>query len=158
VKDTVGLQKFYETNKNNYLWDTRLDVSIFTIKDPSIVKSLSKMLNKGTSEGEILAKFNNDSIMKIKIEHKKFVKGENMALEGIEWKPGISELKTLADNEQQLIQVHKVVPPEPKLLNEARGLITSDYQNFLEKEWLAELRAKYPVKVNHEVFQTLLKN
>jgi len=28
----------------------------------------------------------------------------------------------------------------PKSLLEARGLITADYQNYLEKEWLSGLR------------------
>jgi peptidyl-prolyl cis-trans isomerase SurA len=41
--------------------------------------------------------------------------------------------------------------PEPKSLSEARGLITADYQNFLEKIWIQYLRQKYPVVINKEV-------
>ena len=41
VKDTAGLQQFYEKNKNNYLWEERLDASIMIIKDKSILKNLS---------------------------------------------------------------------------------------------------------------------
>ncbi len=156
VKDTVGLQKFYEQNKNNYLWETRLDASIFIIKDPSIIKSLKKQLKKGADDDQILAKFNHDTIPKVTVECKKFVKGENMNLEGLEWKSGISEIIPLADNENALVVVHGVVPPEPKLLNEIRGAMTADYQNFLEKEWISELRAKYPVIINREVFNSIL--
>ena len=29
--------------------------------------------------------------------------------------------------------------------------MTADYQNYLEKEWIASLRAKYPVEVNAAV-------
>lgn len=43
----------------------------------------------------------------------------------------------------------------PKQLDEAKGLITSDYQNYLEKEWVKELRAKFPVKVNTKNFDKL---
>jgi peptidyl-prolyl cis-trans isomerase SurA len=156
VKDTVGLQQYYEQNKNNYLWDSRLDASILTIKDPSIIKSLKKMLKKEATDDQILAKFNQDTIRKVTIEHKKFLKDENMTLAGIEWKPGISELIPLADNENAIVIVHQVVLPEPKLLNEIRGAMTADYQNFLEKEWISELHAKYPVIVNHDVFNTIL--
>jgi peptidyl-prolyl cis-trans isomerase SurA len=79
-----------------------------------------------------------------------------MNLQNIEWKPGISELMPLADKESAIVVVHQVVAPEPKLLNEVRGAMTADYQNYLEKEWIAELRAKYPVVVNREVFNTIL--
>jgi peptidyl-prolyl cis-trans isomerase SurA len=79
-----------------------------------------------------------------------------MNLQNVEWKTGVSELIPLADNENAIVIVHQVVAPEPKLLNEVRGAMTADYQNFLEKEWIAELRAKYPVVVNDEVLKTIL--
>ncbi len=46
---------------------------------------------------------------------------------------------------------------EPKSFDEARGLITAGYQEQLEKEWIAELKAKYPVVINEEVLSTLTK-
>ncbi len=156
VKDTVGLQQYYEANKNTYMWETRLDASIITIKDPSIIKALKKQLKKGVPDDQILAKYNHDTIQKVTIERKKFLKGENMNLQNVEWKPGISEMMPLADNENVIVVVHAVVPPEPKLLSEIRGAMTADYQNYLEKEWISELRAKYKVEVNREVFDTLL--
>jgi len=156
VKDTVGLEQFYEKNKNNYMWETRLDASIITIKDPSITKSLKKLVKKETADEQILAKFNHDSIQKVTIDHKKFLKGDNAILDGIEWKPGTSELIPLADTANVLVVVHKVVAPEPKLLDEIRGAMTADYQNYLEAEWIRELRAKYPVIVNREVFNSIL--
>lgn len=156
VKDTVGLQNYYEKNKNTYMWESRLDASIITVKDPSIQKSLDKLLKKGATDEQIIAKFNHDTIQKVTIEHKKFIKGENMTLENIEWKPGTSGLIPLADNENAIVIVHKVVAPEPKLLSEVRGAMTADYQNYLEKEWITELRTKYTVNVDREVFNTIL--
>lgn len=156
VKDTVGLEQFYEKNKNNYMWDTRLDASIVTVKDPSIVKSLKKLLKKGATDEQILARFNQDSIQKVTVEHKKFAKGDNVNIDALEWKPGITDLIPMADTTNAIIVMHSVVAPEPKLLNEIRGAMTADYQNFLEKEWISELRQKYPVIVNREVFNSIL--
>jgi peptidyl-prolyl cis-trans isomerase SurA len=138
------------------MWEPRLDASIYTLKDQSILKSLQKMLKKGVSDEKILAKFNIDTIQKVTIERKKYLKDENKALEGIEWKPGISNLIPLDDNESAIVVVHQVASPEPKPLNEVRGAMTADYQNYLEKEWITELRTRYPVTVNRDVFQTLL--
>jgi len=156
VEDTVGLEKFYNQNKTNYMWETRLDASVITIKDPSIIKSLKKQVKKGVSDEQILAKYNIDTIQKVIIEHKKFLKGENTILDGMEWKPGTSDIIALGDTANAIVVVHKVVAPEPKLFNEIKGAMTAEYQNYLEKEWISELRAKYPVIVNREVFNSIL--
>ena len=156
VKDTVGLEQFYEKNKNNYMWETRLDASVFTVKDASIVKSLKKLLKRGATDEQDLAKFNLDSIQKVTVEHKKFAKGDNVNIDALEWKTGITDLVPMSDSTNAIIVMHRVVAPEPKLLNEIRGAMTSDYQNFLEKEWISELRMKYPVIVNREVFNSIL--
>jgi len=156
VKDTVGLEAFYEKNKSNYMWETRLDASIFTVKDPAIIKSLKKLLKKGATDEQVLAKFNLDSIQKVTVERSKFLKGENANIDAMDWKPGISDLMPMADSTNAIIVVHQVIAPEPKLLSEIRGAMTADYQNYLEKEWISELRAKYPVIVNREVFNSIL--
>ncbi|MGH2647869.1 MAG: hypothetical protein ACRDE8_09895, partial [Ginsengibacter sp.] len=38
---------------------------------------------------------------------------------------------------------------------DARGLVINDYQNFLEKKWVEELKKKYPITVNEKVFQSI---
>ena len=49
-------------------------------------------------------------------------------------------------------------PANPyKPFEEVRALVISQYQDFLEKEWVAELHKKYPVKLNEDVFRTILK-
>ncbi|NVO19793.1 MAG: peptidylprolyl isomerase [Bacteroidetes bacterium] len=155
VKDTVGLQDYYEKNKNNYLWDQRLDASIYTIKEGTNTKLLKKLLKKNLAENEVLARMNQDTTHKVIVETKKYSKGENVLIDSVSWVKGISGPLMTREGRNVILVIHTVLPPEPKLLNEARGLITSDYQNFLEKEWIAELRSKYPVKVNREVFDTI---
>jgi len=155
VKDTNGLQNYYEKNKNNYLWDQRLDASIYTIKDPKVTKTLKKLLKKGLPDKQILTRINQDTIVKVTVEHKKYIRGESALIDSVEWKPAIIGPMAAKGNITIVAAIHGVVAPEPKLLNEARGLITADYQNYLEKEWISQLRAKYPVKVNREVFDTL---
>ena len=44
-----------------------------------------------------------------------------------------------------------------KELNEAKGPVTSDYQNYLEKTWLDELAKKYSVILNYDVLYSLDK-
>ncbi len=150
VKDTVGLQAFYQKNKMNYKWDTRLDASIYTIKDPNVVQKVRNFIKSGLSDKDLLKEINVDSLQKLTIETAKFSRKENKLIDSIAWTPGLT-----ADIIQQgstvFVNVRKVLKPEVKELNDARGLITADYQNYLEKEWIESLKAKYPVEVNKDV-------
>jgi peptidyl-prolyl cis-trans isomerase SurA len=51
--------------------------------------------------------------------------------------------------------VKGILSPEPKKLDETRGLVTSDYQEYLETEWLKSLKEKYPVSVNSELLKQI---
>ena len=44
-----------------------------------------------------------------------------------------------------------------KPFEEVRAVVISQYQDKLEKEWVEELHRKYPVKLNEEVFRSILK-
>ena len=70
---------------------------------------------------------------------------------------GVSPVKMLNDSTYQFVRVNKLVAPEPKSLKEAKGFIISDYQEFLEKNWMAELRNRYPIVMNDAVFKQLIK-
>ncbi|HOY31941.1 MAG TPA: peptidylprolyl isomerase [Bacteroidales bacterium] len=160
IQDTTGLKEFYEKNKTRYMWDERLDATIFTCNNETTAKNTRKLLKnyeKGKfSEMDILKKINIDSIPALKIDHKLFSKKENPVIDEIKWESGVTENIAKVDK-VVFVLVHKIVPPEPKLLKEAKGLITADYQNYLEEEWIKQLRAKYPYDVNKDVFDSILK-
>jgi hypothetical protein len=39
--------------------------------------------------------------------------------------------------------------------DDARGLVTNDYQQVLEQQWIIELKKKYPIKINDAVWKTV---
>ena len=155
IKDTTGLKDFYEKNKNNYMWTERLEASIYSFTDAKEIKPARKLLKKGLPEEQILSRLNHDSTIVVTIEHKKYVKGDNNLIDGITWIKGLTLDMATDSTHTGFVMVHGVIQPEPKLLTEAKGLITSDYQNYLEKEWIAMLRGKYPVSVNREVLNSI---
>ena len=53
------------------------------------------------------------------------------------------------------MEVRKKMVPAPKSISEARGIITADYQTFLEKEWIDQLKKKYSVTVDKAVLDTI---
>jgi hypothetical protein len=62
-----------------------------------------------------------------------------------------------ADSSVTFVFVKQMVGPEPKTLNESKGYVVSDYQEYLEKQWIEELRAAYPIKVDDGISFTYQK-
>ncbi|MDP4281425.1 MAG: peptidylprolyl isomerase [Bacteroidota bacterium] len=154
VKDTVGLKNFYEQNKNSYMWGPRVEATIFTVKNAAQAQKVRNFLKTGLKEEGILKEMNTDSLKVITFETGKYSRKDNKYVDEVSWVPGISN-DIRIDSGIIIVNIKKVLNPEPKSLNEARGLITSDYQNYLEKAWIQKLRDKYPVVVNKNVLAKL---
>lgn len=158
VKDTAGLEKFYELNKQNYMWGERAFVSVYTFADsvvPSkkVVAIAKKRSSKMISSDEVNKKLGgNDSVIYVTVKDVKLEKDDLSDYSGITWQKG-----SFAVNEKEIknevIYVNNLLQPEPKKLNEAKGLITADYQTYLESEWIKTLREKYKITVNQEVLK-----
>ena len=54
-----------------------------------------------------------------------------------------------------MVNVKEIIEPTNKELDEAKGIITAAYQDYLEKAWIDELREKYPVQVEKEVLYSI---
>ena len=67
------------------------------------------------------------------------------------------ENNLILNNAIYIVDIKTILAPMPKTLEETKGVITADYQTYLEKEWISSLRAKYPVSVNNEILQTVWK-
>lgn len=168
VKDTVGLKEFYDAHKEKYMWDERVQATVYTCKNDSIANAVKALLNpppakkkkkdketdKPLTESEILAKINQQSQLNLRIEHGKYSKGENEAVDKAGKNPGISPILNIG-KQSFFVNIEKVLPPEHKTLSEAKGLITADYQNVLEKQWIETLRKKYKVEINRDVLTKL---
>ncbi len=157
VKDSVGLQRFFNKHRNNYMWKERVDATIYTIKNKKDVKKATTIIAKYDNDGDIAKALNADSIHSVRIDPGTYEKGDNKYVDQVPWKLGLS--KPLASDVEDLtilVKIKKVIPPTTKKLNEARGLVTADYQNYLEKEWIKKLKKKYPVTVNEKVFKQIL--
>jgi peptidyl-prolyl cis-trans isomerase SurA len=156
VKDTSGLKDFYEKNKNNYLWAERAEVSTFKCLNEKVAKDVRKQIKDGKTQKEITESVNKSSQLNLSVENVTYLKGENKNVDN-NWKAGVVANNINDDKEKKIfvIVVDKILPKSPKSLAECRGLVTADYQNYLEKEWLDYLKKKYIVKVNNDVISTI---
>jgi peptidyl-prolyl cis-trans isomerase SurA len=154
IKDTLGLEDFYKKNSNDYMWDQRIDASVFTLSNPVYVQKTRELAATNTPSDEILNMINQDTAVYLTILRDKYQKGDNDIIDQISWTKGLSD-NFKKDGNTIFVYIYDLLPPQSKILSEARGIITADYQNFLEKEWIKTLHEKYPVVVNKAVLESI---
>lgn len=166
AKDTIGLQKFYENNKNNYLWGERADGFIIHCKSATnfdgfsnavfdlVNKNLRKKLTLSELEDLIATKADPNSGDSFEITSGPFTKGSNRLVDDLKWKKG-SISKSVEAESVIITWIQDIRSPELKMLSEARGQITADYQDYLEKQWVKKLKEKYSVIINEKVLKTI---
>jgi len=156
VEDSVGLEAYYEQNKDNYKWEKRMDATTYICRDADVAAFAKELLeNPGRKklspqdiQSKTIAEFSDSSCLVL--EDRKMEAGDHPLIDEMNWeKDKISGIHT-SDNKVIFLVNKKILKPSVKKLEECRGLVTADYQNFLEKEWIETLKAKYPVSVNEE--------
>ncbi len=155
VKDTTGSKAYYEKNKMNYMWDERSDASVYTCANEKVAKKVRDLMKKKKSEKDIVAAVNKDSQLNLQVESRIFNKGENEFIDK-NWTPGTSaNILSEKDKKTVIVVTNKLLKPESKSYSDSKGMVTADYQNYLEKEWIASLKSKYPVTIDKAVLVTV---
>jgi peptidyl-prolyl cis-trans isomerase SurA len=159
VKDTAGLEQFYKKNRKHYKWQSRADVSKYSTRDSALVGKIILYAPQRMAKKMSPKEFNaivcgQDTLQCIEVLDQKLEKGTDKTLDSLEWKKGA--MKTFTDKGKiHVLFINGILKPQIKQLKESRGLVTADYQNLLEKQWIQELRNKYPVVINEKVFETI---
>ena len=150
VEDSAGLEEFYRKNKNKYMWEERFKGSIISCMNKITREEADKYFSAGLTNMEITDLLNSEKEM-ISIDEGMWEKGQNSLIDYYVW--GGNEPENL-DIELNFIR-GDLIKPEPKTLEEAKGLYISDYQNYLEQKWLKQLRKKYKITVNKKLLKTI---
>ena len=120
-----------------------------------IRKAYKKIVKGRWGENELNDRFcANDTMGCITLTHLLVLDGENERVDQLNRIQGPGPVFE-EDGGSGFIIIRGIRPPEPKELDEARGQITSDYQNYLESEWIKALKEKYPVEVNRELLSRI---
>ena len=99
--------------------------------------------------------FNADSVLRIRVEKGIFKKGDNALVDREVF--GVDTIaKPMKDYPHTA--VYGKVLKAPKELSDVRALVVADYQDYLEKQWVDELRKQFAVKVNDDVLKTVNKH
>lgn len=153
-QDTVGLENYYNAHKDEYMWGERLKTVYATVNHPENVARVEELVKTDLSMDSIRAILKAEEIRGVSVKIRYWQHGDNVDIDETEWKAGeLRVIPSTVDKTTKIVRVLEVRDPEPKTLNEAKGLVISAYQQQLEEDWLNELKAKYPVTVNEKTLE-----
>ncbi|HMH21846.1 MAG TPA: peptidylprolyl isomerase [Puia sp.] len=184
--DSAGLRNYYETHKDKYWWDASVDAILFTCNNEKTAEALKSGLLKDRSAWKTLtdsvgAAVQADSgrfeLAQIPVpggsqgsagaaqgsatNTPANTAGSTPAAKGHSpYTPGT--FTTFASNQADntvsfAFILNAYTERSPRNYRDARGFVINDYQVFLEDQWIADLKKKYPVKLDESVFASLPK-
>ncbi len=179
VEDTMGLKQYFQLTKENYQWDNRLDASVFTCLNKEVAERVRRLIStndnvrllsnselslitfgKGENRlsiDDIITIVNNQNPLNLQVESAKFSKGDHAHLDNAIWKKGLTD-NELNEEIVTFAFIYDVLAPMPKSLKEAKGQVTSNYQDYLEAAWIKELEERYPVTINYDLLNSIIVN
>ena len=160
AKDEKALEAYFKAHKKNYTWDEpRFKGMAYHVKIQSDVKAVADCVKKLKFDdwNEALRKgFNNDSIIRIRVEKGLFKKGDNKLIDREVFK--VTDAKVDSVKGYPIDATYGKLIKKPQEYTDVRGLVTADLQDELERQWVAELRKKYSFTVNEDVLKTVNKH
>ncbi len=160
AKDEEALSSYFKKNKKKYKWDEpRFKGMAYHVKQQSDVKAVANCVKKLKFDewNEALRKtFNNDSIIRIRVEKGLFKKGDNKLIDREVFK--VNDTKVDSVKGYPIDATYGKLIKKPQDYTDVRPLVTADLQDELERLWVADLRKRYSFSVNEEVLKTVNKH
>ena len=157
AKDDAGLANYFKKNKKKYKWNSpRFKGMAYHVKDVAdlqAVKNCVKNLPFDQWAEKLRTTFNNDSVLRIRVEKGLFKRGDNALVDSIVFKKDTTVTKVKDYPYDDVFG--KMLKKGPEDYTDVRGLVVADYQELLEKQWVATLRKKYPYTIDREVLKTV---
>src|SRR5574344_13766 len=131
---------------NRTVWDK-------AAKDEEAVRKCLKGVPFTEWADKLRKAFNSDSIIRIRVEKGIFKKGDDAFVDKMIF--GKDTLTQELKDYPIDATYGKLLKKRPESYEDVRGLVTADYQDAMEKQWVSELRKKYPVVIYDDVIKTV---
>ncbi len=155
--DNTALQALYEKNKKNYTWNQCTDAVLFFCSDETTANKVYDEIKEKPADWRKIIELYSEKVVG---DSSRYEWNQLPNLSKMIPKAGMitSPLVNTNDNTASFAYIIQSYPqPMQRTFNEAKGLVISDYQTILEKEWTESLRKKYPVVIDKKVLSDVSK-
>ena len=155
ITDSAGLLKYYNANKEKYKWAASADVLVFNCSTPKIAEETQGAVKSGKYWKTLAAESN----AAVQVDSGRYELAQITGTDQNSY-PVINNYSAIvsnADGSAAFVKyLHLYEANQQRSFDDAKGLVINDYQNVLEQNWLAQLKLKYPVKINEKLFKQLV--
>ncbi len=155
--DTIGLEKFFNERKETYKWKKRVEGVIASCTQKEAAETVQQLLKEGKTLIEIKEAINKDNKVSVIFSPGVYEEGHRNLPKGFKFENGVSKIFNDGSTDFTIVQVNEVLPASYKKLSEVKGKVISDYQVYLEKEWIKTLKENYKVDINKRTYRKLKK-
>jgi peptidyl-prolyl cis-trans isomerase SurA len=158
-EDSSGLHRYYEEHKNSYLSRRGIDAKIYILRSAKEEKSLysafKKYSRKPDTDSRLIEKFNKKNDTLLIIKEGTWFKGDDHDIDSLQWITGFQSFKK--DGFPSIIMINKIIDPVPLKYEEIQGEMMTGYQEYLESDWIRQLKEKYTVKIDSLILEEVKK-
>ena len=151
-KDSLGLQQFYEQHAKDFKKPAQFKATIASGPDKKTLRKLRKAWSKNPEDASALRqRYRAQNLL---FDQGRYSLKDKQIPSKLKAKPGSS--KIYKHNGQYVwLWVEELKPAGIPPLAEIRGEVANAYQNQLEENWIAQLRAENNITINESVFEKL---
>lgn len=154
--DTLGLKTFYDAHKMEHMWKKRVEVTVASSTKQDMIKKAQALLKKNPEPEIVKTTLNVNNVINVMTNSGLFEEGSDALPKGMKYDVGVSDV--FKEGEYYFVtNVEKIVPESTKTLEECKGKIVNDYQQYLEQRWVDDLKQEFTVKINKDVFDRVKK-
>lgn len=159
-EDSAGLQNYYDLHKNEYLTRKGIEGKLYTLEYPGAEKAMMRAYRRSARKPDCDAlmskKFNTDHDTVLVIKKGKWFDGDDKLTDNIKWDTGPQSVKI--SNRTGLLVVERVMMPEPMAFEDVQAEMMTGYQEYLDNEWIKQLKSGYTVKIDNQVYEEVKKS
>jgi len=161
MTDTAGLRNYYNQNRDSFIWKERVVALNISAASHDVMHQAERMVKDGVNKDSVMNRLNNNNPLNVYIERGVYQVGMNPNADALLAKksawaasgnPYFMELPNQNGVYKGIVAV-ELLPSAPKSFEEARGQVSSLFQNQEEQKWLNGLRSKYKIKVKKKAYQ-----
>lgn len=150
--DTAGLHAYFDANRAKYKWDSPKYKGFLIQTTGDSVTRLVKGRLAVLAADSVVVSLRKEFGKNIKITKVLVAKGENKMVDSEIF--GGAKAQPTDKFADYFVFGGKLIA-KPEEVADVRGMVVSDYQNFLESQWVGQLKKKYPVEIDKKVLNAV---
>lgn len=156
-QDKEGLTQYFKQHRKEYTWDEPRYKGYIIYAKNEVAAKTAKQIIKSADPDSINSYLNHrvniDSVTYVRVEKGLWTAGKNAAVDKYGFKSKTAEYTP--SEEFPIVEAVGKVIKAPQEYADERAKVTTDYQDYLEKQWIAQLREKYAVVINQDVLDQI---